>query len=462
MKSPKSKSIYLLLNILLLVLTFLLIPLNILVVNFPRWLVIFFSGISVTGIVVYGRLFRTKPISKIIFITVFLAITVFTSLFTYCCPYWNSYVFKNYSGTQLNYNDEISYQQAKEDLKAAVGYLEAIHPMFQNGLTDQIAERYHASLQKLQKMQTITVNDLRREIQTIINPLHDAHTTTYNNCPGDRYLKDTLQKRADGYTIYSVNGFTTEEITEAARPYFSYESEELVFVDCGSLAALTFYGYTAPYTFVWQDENENKITETSFVSYEIDEEHSLALLTLTQCIYNKEYINCVNTMFTEVKAKNIQNVAIDVRNNGGGNSMVANELVKYLPVDSFVDCPSDWRWGAWSFSDDGRRRNRQYTNLIFEGNVYVLTNSRSFSSAMDLAQIIQDNGLGKIIGGTPANSTNSYGDVTVFCLPHTGLMMQISTKKWYRIDADNMEDYVIPDYPCDSNDAASTLYSLLQ
>lgn len=45
-----------------------------------------------------------------------------------------------------------------------------------------------------------------------------------------------------------------------------------------------------------------------------------ATLTLNNCNYNQEHRNCLKSMFTEIQDKNIQNVAVDLRNNGGGAS----------------------------------------------------------------------------------------------------------------------------------------------
>ncbi len=55
-------------------------------------------------------------------------------------------------------------------------------------------------------------------------------------------------------------------------------------------------------------ENEASASN-EFVYYVIDEHRSLAVLTLSQCEYNQEYVDCLNQMFTEVKQKNIKNIA---------------------------------------------------------------------------------------------------------------------------------------------------------
>lgn len=487
----KHKSIlkitFLIFDFALLALAIALIPLNLFAVNFPEWLAGFFGVMAVVGLAGYLCLFRTKLLTKIFLPLIFLVAAVVTALFPYHFPYWNSYSFKHYGGEPLNYDEVLSYDAAKKDLDAALAYLQKVHPMFQNGLTEEIERGYSASLARLKAAETITVNDLRREIQSIFNPMHDAHTTTYNGYPADRYLKTIPKMLRDGYAIDSVNGKTGAEIFEAAKPYVSYESEAWITVDLGSLASLDFYGYSAPFTFVWSDGEGRSVTEVyteddfvlyaeyleiygeyfpqtethDFVYYEIDEERSLAVLTLTQCNYNQAYIDCVRRMFAEVKEKGIGNVAVDVRGNGGGNSTVVNEFIKYLPAERYRESGSDMRYGAFTVHQDGICENDRYTELTFDGKVYVLTNHNSFSSAMMFAMIIQDNGLGGVIGEFPANAVNGYGDVVIFRLPNTGMMLSVSRKKWYRADEKNPDEYVIPDYPCDSRDVLETLYGLL-
>ncbi|MDE7400834.1 MAG: S41 family peptidase, partial [Clostridia bacterium] len=309
---------------------------------------------------------------------------------------------------------------------------------------------------------------------------------TYITSLGDTYLKALPQKYSQGYDISAINGKTVQKIFEEAKPYYCYETEDGINIDLGSLETLDFLGYSEPFTYTWSD-GENVVEETytandfvsweefkeihdqyytpsepkDFVYYNIDEQKSLAVLTLTECIYNQAYIDCVKAMFTEVKQKNIQNVAVDLRGNGGGSSLVGNEFIKYLPVDSYFDCPYDWRWGFLEFYSSPEISNNRYNNLLFEGNVYVLTDYGSFSAAMDFAMLIQDNRLGSVIGEPPANAVNSYGEITYFYLPNTGLYVQISTKKWYRIDGTNTDEYVMPEYPCESKKSFDKLYEII-
>lgn len=489
-QNKKMKRVFLFGDIVILLLTVALLPLNLFVCNFPAWIVVALGFISVVGTLIYLLLFQTKTITKILLPVFVVLIAAVSSLFAFSVPYWNSYSFKQYSGKALNFNDTMTYKQAECDLDEVVFILKRIHPMFRSGLTDEINKRYEEAKAHLSKREHITVNDLRREIQWMLNPMHDAHTTTSNNSyPDDRYLKDVPQKFHDGYSILSVNGMNAEELRELAKPYYSYESEAFISVDVGSLASLTFYGIEAPYTFVWEKEDgeqtcavytdedfvplkeyialrdsfteSGQTEEKPFVWYEIDEKRSLAVLTLTQCNTGDYYNDQVRKMFTEVKEKNIQNVAVDLRGNGGGNSGVANEFIRYLPVDGYSDAPSDWRWNFFTLHLNGKMKNDRYNDLTFTGKVYILTDHNSFSSAMLFPQMIQDNRLGMVIGESPANNVNSYGDIACFYLKESGLFMQVSTKRWYRIDSENPDDYVIPDIMCDGEDVFETLYEVI-
>lgn len=471
---------------LLAVLTFSLIPINIFCANFPEWVTVLLSVLFCGGLVAYLIIFKTKLVTKIILPIIFGFVAIICSFLPYMIPYWNSYVFKSYNGIMLNYNEVISYKAAKEDFNALKNHLERTHPMFKNGLTEEVENAYYVSLERLQDKDKITVNDLRREIQSVLHLMGDAHTSTYNSGLGDTYLKAIPQKYSQDYDVIAINGKTVEQIFEEAKSYYCYETEAGINIDLGSLATLDFLGYSEPFIYNWSN-GENTIEETytandfvgwdefvgirneyytpseskDFVYYNIDEQKSLAVLTLTQCNYNQTYIDCLKTMFTEIKQKNIQNVAVDLRGNGGGSSMVGNEFIKYLPVDNYYDGPYDWRWGFCEFHSSPKISNKQYKSLLFGGNVYILTDYDSFSAAKDFAMLIQDNRLGKVVGEPSANAVNGYGEVTYFYLPNTGLYVQISTKKWYRIDSTNTDEYVMPDYPCKSKDCFEKLYELI-
>ena len=208
------------------VLTFVLIPVNIFCVNFPEWITILLSIFCCCGLIVYFTAFKIKTVTKIILLLFFGVSAIICSFAPYLMPYWNSFTFKSFTGLALNYDEMISNEAAVEDLNVLIDHLKKVHPMFGDGLTEDVENAYLQALERLETADTITVNGLRREIQSILHLMYDAHTSTYNNYPDDRYLKTFPQKSDEGYYVMSINGKSVEQIFEDAKTYACYETED--------------------------------------------------------------------------------------------------------------------------------------------------------------------------------------------------------------------------------------------
>ena len=74
---------------------------------------------------------------------------------------------------------------------------------------------------------------------------------------------------------------------------------------------------------------------------------------------------------------------------------------------------------------------------------------------------ITDNDLGEIIGEPAGNMPNSYGDVLNFVVPNSKLHINISYKKWFRIDESKADEPLNPDYPCDADDAMDKAFEII-
>lgn len=466
--------------------TFGLIPLNVYVAMFPEFVVLIVVIINIALITIYFIFFKTKLVSKIILPVVILLFSFVNLTLTYCNPYWNSLNYRDASFETINYDEVLSYSEAKSDFKKLMTLLKKVHPKFRNGIPDNIEELYETSLDTLKAKDTITVLDLRREMQRVLHDLGDAHTTTYTKFD-DKYLKTCPERSANGYSITLVNGMTISEVYELIEPLYCYEDISWLSCDLGSLCTYLYYGISVePLTILWEDNNGNEITDVytesdfvpyeeyceinseyldtttyKFVSYTIDTEKSLAVLTLKSCTYNNEYVNELKKMFTDIKNQGITNVAVDVRNNGGGNSTVVNEFIKYLPIDTYKTGAGKQRFGIFTYEYSGVIKNDCYDDLLFTGDVYVLTNSKSFSSAMMFAEFIQDNDLGKVIGKPSANAATACGDIASFRFSNSGLYVQISTKEITRADEETTDILVMPDYDCASNKVVDTLYEVI-
>jgi len=61
------------------------------------------------------------------------------------------------------------------------------------------------------------------------------------------------------------------------------------------------------------------------------------------------------------------------------------------------------------------------TGERFDGAVYALINRKSYSNAASVGAIIQDYGLGVVMGEATTDMTTTYGAMETFTLPHSGL-----------------------------------------
>ena len=114
----------------------------------------------------------------------------------------------------------------------------------------------------------------------------------------------------------------------------------------------------------------------------------------------------------------------------------------------------------FDFDQRGKTKNKRVAELEFDGNLYVLTDEGSFSAAMIFTEMIVDNGLGKVIGESPAESCNSCGEITQFYFEDIGMWLSVSTAYSTRIDA-SKGDYIESDYPCKGEEAIETLYGIV-
>lgn len=471
-----------------------LIPLNLLFISFPEWVTVIFAALILFSAVLLWAKAKKHGVINTAASLLCLAAMLTTLFGAYCNPYWNNIFFRtSYDPYSKAYDETVTRAQAKEDLDYAVKYLQKCHPALKDGLPAEMDEKYRQTSEELSGLDSITVNALSGKIQSIFSMLGDGHTFAADNCRR-HYLKAIRSHNEAGERLTAVNGLEIEEIFKEKTQLYSFEAESYGMVrlrdDLETLEGLDYLGISAEdgvvLTYKTEDGAEKDYTyykadfvtaeeyesingsdgseeDDAFVYYELQPERSLAVLTLDSCKFNDEYVNCLKEMFTEVKASGIENVCVDLRNNGGGSSLVANEFIRYLDVPSYKDMGLVWRLGCFEIPWESQEtENPRYTDLLFKGSVYVLTSYYTFSSAMDFTQYITDNNLGTVIGEPCGNSPNSYGEITLFKCPNSEIAFQVSTKKFTRIDKENTDRLLRPDIECEADKALDKLYEIIE
>lgn len=383
-------------------------------------------------------------------------------------------------------SEVLSRDEALKDIEYLYQKLKYHHPAWLE--TNINVEKINSMFTSYRKElpNTITTVQLWRDVSFILSVLHDGHTMLLWNNPGEELYIDDFTIPSLYSNPVKINYQNIEDILSEYLKLTSYEydfyamrrffdsaiytksSLDFLGVDTSTGVTYTYLEDGKPVNFYFefvpyeQAKKENsEVQDTTWVWYSIDEEQSLGIFTLTSCDLNEEYYSVLSAFFNEVHEKSIKNVAVDLRGNGGGHSGVANAFLQYINVDTYVSWDSSVRYGPLLWKNENIVVNNLKKDPVFSGELYVITNVYSYSSAMDFAMLIKDNNLGHIIGEPSGNSPDSYGDNVYFQMPNSKLYFTVSHKKWHRINKDKAGLPIEPDYECTSKDAIETLYKII-
>jgi hypothetical protein len=187
----------------------------------------------------------------------------------------------------------------------------------------------------------------------------------------------------------------------------------------------------------------------------------------------KRYEAFFDSCFTVIKTAKIGTVAIDLRQNSGGNSIIGDLLISYFSTKPHSLSGGRYRKVSQRYKDylisrgdtgnlylkqsnntiiDQRRcgpHDPMFVNnkLLFGGKVYLITGPATFSSAMQLADAVKQYHLATVIGQPTGELTNDFGEVYKFDLPYSKIQMQVTTTFDLGADCDaKRHSPVIPDH----------------
>lgn len=377
----------------------------------------------------------------------------------------------------------LTAEQALEDLDYIYRAISENHVCFLDGsgLDKALSEEYDTQRSVLSESAGVTVTDLWRSAAEMCHVIGDAHTLAAPSW--DMYAED-LSVLREG-TVVSVDGVPCGELLADFRSVFSYEPQvdfyadhmfgqiiirknylELLGIDTSDGADYEIQTdgetVTEHYDFVPAAEvRGNDSGGAALCEYIIDGENSIGIFTLNECVLNDEYKNALKSFFVEAAENDISAVAVDLRDNGGGNSLVINEFFRYLNIDEYrIFGGTDVCGGGRLKSYAGEAEKNRRVKEPFGGEVYVLTSNFTFSSAMNFAAAVSDNNIGTVIGETPGNMPTHYGDMLTFRCPNSGLLIKVSYKKFHRIDSAKDEMPLIPDIEVEADKAIEALYEI--
>lgn len=381
----------------------------------------------------------------------------------------------------LPLDTRLSSEQAQKDLKYVYDTVRAKHPLFliDDGAEKRFGDVYIKLRRELMDKDSVTVNELWEKSAELVCTLDDAHTIV--TVSGTEYVNggNEISKAYNDGTLVSIDGISADSMKEHFKKVFPCEPQVSFYADYmfgvvleyGSWLTLlgadvsdgidVVFGENAKHFDMTDEPPERKQLE--LCSYKIDKENSLGIFTLNRCEMSAEYTDRLSEFFGAVRDNNIGNIAVDLRSNGGGTTEVINEFLRYINISDYkLFGGTDIRIGGNLISYRDEITPNKPVDNAFDGRVYALTSNYTFSSAMDFATVIQDNGIGKVIGETPGNMPTAYGDKLGFQLPESKLLLGVSYKKFYRVDIDKSEEPLIPDCTVSTDEALEKLVEYIK
>lgn len=163
----------------------------------------------------------------------------------------------------------------------------------------------------------------------------------------------------------------------------------------------------------------------------------------------------IDSIFQLLQATGIRRLIIDVSNNEGGNSAVGDYLIACISDKPYKDYQCNWKrsleyqklYESWGLKNE-LYANTPIGNVLhfapdtvqpvkvpypFSGKVLVLVGKATFSSAMQFATLVKDNGIAPLAGQIPAyGHPSGFGELFNTRLPNTGFELRFGVKEWIR------------------------------
>jgi C-terminal processing protease CtpA/Prc len=169
------------------------------------------------------------------------------------------------------------------------------------------------------------------------------------------------------------------------------------------------------------------------VTYRTLPEEKIGILTLNgfMSIYEP-----VKQAFRQIQEDGVQNLIIDIRENGGGRGESLDQFMNYLTDQPYQKCYKCAFIRPWENVE-----NR------YQGHVYLLIGPDTMSAAVILANILQDHQLATLVGEETAQTSSFCGYVMIGGepLPKTGLRYMVSGMCYIRPNGIVDGHGVIPD-----------------
>ena len=219
-------------------------------------------------------------------------------------------------------------------------------------------------------------------------------------------------------------------------------------------------------------QNIKRMPKTNLCDFalDIDLNKSTAVMKIKSFRDLDGFCLFADSAFANLKTNKIKNLVLDIRDNFGGRSVVVDSLMNYLTDKPYMQYKKievrispelkehykkryphrlDWI-NKYSIDDnvviDHNIRETRNKNNRFDGNLFLLTNSSSFSAAATFAGVFKKLKLGTIIGEETGGTIAYYGDFWFLNTPNSNIKFYVSPKRFIQYGGEEYNRGVIPDH----------------
>ncbi len=419
--------------------------------------------------------------------------------------------------------------QLKADLDFMFQTLEAVHPNLYTYTNDSVIKKERENVER-RLNRPMTRIEFYGEIAPLVALLKDGHTSVYSPYEEwEQYKKQggllfpfaldvqtaytyiqanysTDTSITSGTELLAINGKPIKEIAVELTRYISGERQawkNQLLSNGFRFWLWSIYRWEGPFEVsiktsrglsyivkvpgITEEDLKIKLNQTNkqkpvYYAYRYLPEFKTGLIDFRSFSDYNQFKGFLEKTFVQMKADGAENLIIDIRKNGGGNSSLGDLLLTYLtdkPFDqtSQMDVKVSqqikhyyrqflpwyirwlplqwihpfgrklWRTPEGSIATWKNEPIRHKTNkLLFTGKIYALIGSNTFSSASMFAATVKDYQIGTLIGEETGGLPTSYGDIYSFDLPNTRISVGVSHKRFVRPSGQDDGRGVLPDY----------------
>lgn len=419
---------------------------------------------------------------------------------------------------------QLSPEQAKFDLDALFYTISEVHPdMYSVAGQVELLSAINRASESI--TDSISVEELYKIAAPVVAMIGDGHTNLF--FPANEVFKKetkripvwmhvesdrtiTVDRSLDsimprGTKILKINGKTANQIIDALLPYVSGETEhfrlsrlddlrpllhmsmpadsyEIEYIAPGrSEACSATFPALAPPEYMSRVPAPNNNSSGEPYTFRIDETEKVGIMDFRSFEDKKKMKEFADSMFSALREQGIRDLIIDIRENGGGASVVGDILLQYFSPKPFIQMEKsliritpttrrlmwydDIKPGIYYdvTTEDKFHKPLSREEGFYDGKVWLLTSNKTFSSAGSFAWAAQAFGAGTLVGETTGGMNVSYGDVLGYNLPVSGITCGISYKRFWKHNADENDIHgAIPEYQVPKEQAMKKALQLIR